>query len=70
MLAARALMSAFLCGTLRTFFGDFFSLAERHKHNVLGLRLVTATVTHGLSPLVTGFCADSAHEPLPVGETG
>jgi hypothetical protein len=29
----------------------------------------SSTVAHGLSPLVTGFCAEPVHEPLPVGET-
>ena len=70
MLAANAWMSALVCGTLRTFLGDFFSSVERNKHNVLARGSDVGSVAHGLSPLVTGFCAKSAHEPLPVGETG
>src|SRR6266545_1039647 len=45
-------------------------LVQRNKHNVLARCGDFASVTHGLSPLVMGFCAAPAHEPLPVGETG
>jgi hypothetical protein len=50
--------------------GRLHQSVERNKQNVLARGVDVGPVTHSLSPSVTGFCADSAHEPLPVGETG
>jgi hypothetical protein len=70
MLAAKALMSALVCGTLRTFLGDFFSLSSGTNRMLLLAAAMWFCYSWSLSPLVMGFCAESAQEPLPVGETG
>jgi hypothetical protein len=70
MLAASAVISALVCGTLRTFFGDFFSLPSGTNRTFLLWDKFLVRLLMVLSPLVMRFCANSPHEPLPVGETG
>jgi hypothetical protein len=69
MLAASASISAFTCGILRTFFGDFFNLLIGTKITFLGRRGFLS-LAYDLSQWWREFSAESAHEPLPVGETG
>jgi len=70
MLAASALIAALARGILHTFLGDFFSLQS--GTNIMSLLAIALLVLLLMVFLlwVTGFCAESAHEPLPVGETG
>src|ERR1700730_10857220 len=67
MLAASASISALVCGVLRTFLGDFLRrLRGTNKMSPLfGFSFLAMVFSFG-----QGSARNSAHEPLPSGETG
>src|SRR4029077_891937 len=68
MLAAKALMSALVCGTFRTFLGDFFSLPSGTKTMFLAAAAIVLLLR--VSPLVGGSAQSPRMNPCPSARPG